>query len=109
MFCGKCGHSIKEGSAFCGECGAPVRIKKRNVSASPSERFVKRVPSKDDISHTSAGIPKSVTGISEPYKHSGDPAENDKLIIHMGNKAPSPEMERDFAKYFSEAKNLTEE
>lgn len=116
MFCGKCGHPIKEGSSFCGECGAPVRKKKQKQPVKIPVSPVTELPPKKRNTPTVAGILKSEIPEPKPekrmpqlHKDSEYNTEDDKLIIHMGNKAPSPEMKRDFEKYFSEAKNLNDE
>jgi hypothetical protein len=36
MFCDKCGKEVKEGNAFCTECGAPVEKKPAAAEIQPS-------------------------------------------------------------------------
>lgn len=40
MFCGKCGHEVKDGAKFCQNCGAPVTIVEENIVSGGIEKNI---------------------------------------------------------------------
>lgn len=64
MFCGKCGTKLKEGAAFCPECGNPVRgIPESPVKTADPDATVKvRSAYPESLRKASAGIPSGAAG-----------------------------------------------